>query len=361
MNILFLCHKNDLKFGQASLLRAFQRRGITVSCAADDCHSNDDIERILARLPERPRLILHPELDPPFLSWGLHKVNIPTACIHYDPYAYTHRRVRWAMLFDYVFLYHAGCEEPFRQAGHPNPITIAHAVDAEFFTNVGEARPLDIGWVGRCAGPMYETRRRVLETLATMFRMNDWKQFVSYEELGRILCASKLVVNVARDDFPLDASLHFAEAMAANALFITLVPSEMTQLGFQEGVHYIGVQSEAEIPEVVRYYLAHDDERNRIAEAGREKVLREHTYDNRAEFYLKQLERGAGRFFAPARQWSEGRVRTHYIDYFAGNRIFDCAYAQWRHLATSDLPHALEGGILIGRAGLSELRQKLRR
>jgi spore maturation protein CgeB len=357
MNILFLCHKKNLGFGQASLARAFQRRGITVTCARDDCPLNEDIERILADSQHRPDLIIEPELDA-LLPWGLDKVDIPTACFHADPYAYLHLRVRWAMLFDYVFLFHPGFEEAFRQVGHSNPVTVPHAVDPEFFTSAAKDRPLDIGWVGRSDGPRYQTRRRVLERLATMFRMNEWKRFHSQEELGQVFCASKLVVNVGRDDYPIDASLHFAEAMAADALFITLLPSEMTQLGFQEGIHYVGVQSEAEIPEVVRYYLDHEDERDRIAEAGREKVLREHTYDNRASFYLTQLEQRAGRLFAPARQWTEGRVRTQYIDYYAANRVFDCAYAQWRHLATSDLPHALAGGMLIGRAWLAELRRK---
>ncbi len=359
MNILFLCREKDLSFGKASLARAFQRRGITVTCAGDDRHSNDDIERILADSPERPKLILQPELDPPLLPWGLHNVDIPTACINYDPYAYTHRRVRWAMLFDYVYLYHPGCDPPFRQAGHSNPVNIFHAVDAEFFTNTAKDRPLDIGWVGRSAGSVYVKRRRVLAKLSTMFRMNKWDHLHSYEELAKVFCASKLVVNVARDDYPLDASLHFAEAMAAGALFITLLPSEMPQLGFQEGIHYVGVRLEAEIPEIVRYYLDHDDERNRIAQAGGEKVLREHTYDNRAAFYVEQLEQDAGRLFAPARQWTEGRVRAHYIDYYAANRLFDCAYTQWGHLARSDLQYALEGGVLIGRAWLAGLRGKI--
>jgi len=43
---------------------------------------------------------------------------------------------------------------------------------------------------------------------------------------------------------------------------------------------------------------------------GAKKNLREHTMTIGRVFYLTQLEQRAGRLFAPARQWTEGRVRT---------------------------------------------------
>jgi hypothetical protein len=358
MNILFLCRRKNFGFGQESFARALERRGVTVNCADDDCPWDEDIERVVARLPDKPALIIQAELDP-LLPWGLDKVDVPTACIFSDPYAYLHRRLKWGMLFDTVLLRHPGFEDVFRQAGHDNPVTMPHAVDAEYFRYETKERPLDIGWVGRSASPLYRTRRRVLEGLAAKFRMNKWDRLHSYEELARVFCASKLIVNIGRDDYPIDASLHFAEAAAAGALFVTLLPSEMIQLGFEEGVHYVGVQSEKDILDTVRYYLDHDADRMRIAEAGREKVLREHTYDNRANLLLERIEASAGRFYAPARKWPEWRTRTNYIDYYAANRVFDCAHTQWRQLATSSPWHALKGGSVVGRAWLAEMRRRV--
>jgi hypothetical protein len=358
MNVLFLCRRKNFGFGQESLARALERRGVSVVCAEDDCPWDQDLDRILARLPCKPALIIQAELDP-LLPWGLDKVDVPTACIFSDPYAYLHRRLKWAMLFDTVLLRHPGFEDAFRQAGHNNPVTMPHAVDAEYFRYETKERPLDIGWVGRSAGHVYRTRRRVLEGLAAKFRVNEWDRLHSYEELARVFCASKLIVNIGRDDYPTDASLHFAEAAAAGALFVTLLPSEMTQLGFEEGVHYVGVRSEADINDVVRYYLDHDADRIRIAEAGREKVLREHTYDNRASFLLERIEASAGRFHAPARGWPEWRTRTNYIDYYAANRVFACAHTQWRQLAASSPSHALKGGLVVGRGWLAEMRRRV--
>jgi Glycosyl transferases group 1 len=356
--ILFLCRTKNFGHGQHSLARALERQGAAVVCAADDCEWDEDINRIMSRLPVPPDLIIQPELDA-LLPWGLTAVSVPTACIFSDPYAYLHRRLRWGMMFDTVLLRHPGFEETFRAAGHGNPVTLPHAVDREYFNPVPKNRPLDIGWVGRSAGPMYTVRRRVLEGLSAKFRMNRWDCLHSYEGLAEVFCSSKLVVNVGRDDFPTDVSLHFAESGAAGALFITLLPSEMSVLGFQEGVHYVGVRSEAEIYDVVRYYLDHDAERIRIADAGREKVLREHTYDNRARFLLNLAEKSRGQFHAPARKWPEWRTRTDYIDYYSSHRVLASARRQLVCLLARNPSHALEGTSLIGRACWAVLRQRV--
>lgn len=265
------------------------------------------------------------------------------------------------MLFDYVFLFHPGFEDGFREAGHSNPVTMLHAVDAEFFANSAAERPLDIGFIGRSGGPVHKTRRRVLEKLATSFRMNEWKRMHSYEELAQVYCASKVVVNVGRDDYPTDVSLRFAEAMAAGALFITVLPSEMSQLGFIDGVHFIGARSEAEIPGLVRYYLDHTAERNQIADAGREKVLREHTYDSRAEELIRAIERNHGKLFAPARAWPDGRVRLARLDYYSANGKFGYACSELGRIAKSDPRSAASGATLVARGIASRLRGRFNR
>lgn len=359
MTILFLCRERDLQREPLGYVRAFRKLGIQVDFAPEGCRLDEDIERLLGSRQDRPSLIIQPESDLPLLPQGLEKVDIPTGCFYFDPYAYLHRRIRWAMLFDYVFLFHPGFEDAFRRAGHTNPVTIPHAVDAAFFKNARKERPLDIGWVGRSGGPPYETRRRVLEGLAASFRMNEWRRHHSYEELAEVYCASKIVVNIGRDDYPIDVSLRFAEAMAAGALFITLLPSEIGQLGFQEGVHFVGVRSEAEIMERVRYYLDHPEDRRQIAEAGREKVLRGHTYDRRAEQLLSILDRNQVRLFSPARQWPDGRTRLHYLDYYAAHGVLDCAYRQFREIARSDLSRVPAATQLIGRAWAAKARRVL--
>jgi hypothetical protein len=359
MTILFLCRESDLQREPLGYVRALRKLGILIQFVDNDCALNENIERILERSAERPALIVQPETDLPLLPQGLDKIDVPTACFHFDPYAYLHRRIRWAMLFDYAVLFHPGFEGAFRRAGHPNPVTLLHAVDAEFFTSPAPERLLDVGWVGRSGSWHYVTRRRVLENLATNFRMNDWGRFHSYEEVAQVYCASKVVVNIGRDDYPGDVSLRFAEAMAAGAIFLTLLPSEITEIGFQDGVHFVGILSEVEILDKVRYYLDHESERRRIAEAGREKVLREHTYDCRAEQLLRIVEEHNGRLFAPARGWPEDRVRLLRLDYFAANSRLDYACGELRRIGRRDVRSAAAGSALVARALASKVRGRV--
>ena len=196
----------------------------------------------------------------------LDQAPVPTVCFQIDTYTYTHRRICWSMLFDYAALFHPGFEDRFRRAGHPRPLTLLHAIDPESFQGPEHERVFDIGWVGRTDGPYYKTRRKVLPLLAQRFLMNDWQRRYSYEEMVEVYKRSKIVVNISRDDYPQDLNLRCLEAMAAGALLITKLPTELSRVGFQEGEHFIGYTNEQELLDLVRYYLNHDLERRRIAE-----------------------------------------------------------------------------------------------
>jgi hypothetical protein len=60
---------------------------------------------------------------------------------------------------------------------------------------------------------------------------------------------------------------------------------------------------------LVRAYLADEAARRRIAEAGRELVLREHTYDRRVDALLAFINDMEKKSCSPARVWTEERVR----------------------------------------------------
>jgi hypothetical protein len=293
------------------------------------------------------------------LPQGLEKVSIPTVSFQSDTYAYTRRRIRWSMLFDYAVLFHPGFEAQFRNAGHPRVITWPHAADPELFSVRQGQRTFEVGWVGRTDGNLYKDRRAVLSDLSRNFRMNDFTRFHSPEELAEVFSRSKIIFNVARDDYPQDANMRVFEVMASGALLITRRPSELSLFGFEEGIHFIGYNRLDEVVGLARQYLNDEATRSQIAQSAREKVLREHTYDNRVRTLIRTVESDAGRLFAPARQWTEGYVRVHYIDYYVANRLFDCAYKQWGHLAMSDWPHAFEGGMLIGRGWLAGIRGRV--
>lgn len=320
---------------------------------------NVDIRRLLDQCPGRPSLIVRLETDFPLLPWGLTEVDIPTACFQTDTYAFTQHRVRWSLLFDYTVLFHPGFEDRFRQAGHARPVTLPYAVMRELFQGPERERIFEVGWVGQSHWRIYKSRRRILSELAAHFRINDWRRRYTLEEMADIYCRSKVVVNAARDDYPQDANMRAFEAMGAGALLVTRVPSELPAIGFQEGVHFVGYAKEDEIVPLVRRYLADEAARRRIAQGGREKVLREHTYDCRVQTLLKSVQQDDGRLFAPARQWSEERVRLAYLDFYAAHGCLNQAYDLMRRIARLSLRQTVAGTYWIARAWSRQARDRL--
>lgn len=359
MNILFLCRQSDLGFGQASLARALERRGVRITCVEDGTPLNERITTLVSRCGERPSLIFHPELSFPLLPEGLAEIDIPTACFQIDTYAYTQRRIRWSMLFDHPIVFHPGYQEQFKRAGHPGATTFFHAASKDLFCKAPVERIFDVGAIGRTHTSFQRTRRRVLTALGQRFRTNEWERLHTFEEMADVYRHSRIVVNVARDDFPQDANMRAFEAMAAGCLLISRVPTELTAIGFQENVHFVAYRQEDEIMGLVEKYLSEDAERERIAWTGRDKVLTEHTYDCRAEQLLRIIEVNRDQRYAPARRWVEKQVRMARLDYFAANSRLDYACDELRLVAKRDLLSAASGGGLIARAVASKLRGHL--
>jgi hypothetical protein len=359
MTILFLCLEEDLWHRLASYAQAFRRRGIRVVCLERGFSFNGDLQDCLKLCPERPSLILQPEAGSPYLPWGLTEIDVPTASLQIDTYAYTRRRIAWSMLFDHVFVFHPGYDVEFQKAGHPGAHFISHAVDTELFAGKELERTFEVGWVGQVKGPIYRRREMVLPALSESFRMNDVERRHSLEEMARVYRQSKIVLNIGRDDFPQDANLRTFEVMGAGALLITSLPSELTQIGFEEGVHFIGYRKAEEIQPLIRKYLGENSERQRIANAARDKVLREHTYDQRVETLLQQIEACGKKLLAPARAWAEEHVRLAYLDYFAANGELKCAAKEFQRIARLSLKETALGGSLMARAYARMVRSRL--
>jgi len=359
MNILYLCRQKDMGWGQAALARALQRRGVHISCLDDGTRLDSDIHTLVAACSERPSLILHPELNFPVLPRGLAAIDIPTACLQIDTYAYTERRIRWSMLFDHPIAYHPGYRERFLRAGHPGAVEFFHAADRELFDRAPRERVFDVGAVGRTHARIQTTRRRVLSALAGRFKLNDWQRYYAFEEMAEVYLASKIVVNVLRDDYPQDANMRAFEAMAAGCLLMSRIPTELTAAGFEQDVHFVAYRDESEIAELVAKYLTNDAARQRIADTGRQKVLREHTYDCRAEQLLQIIERSDGKFLAPAREWPEEDVRLLHLDYYTANGNLGYAGNELMHISSRNLRATARGGAILARGIVSRARHHL--
>jgi hypothetical protein len=360
MNVLWLGRKDELYREFNSYVTALKRAGANPILLDPDAPPDVDIRRLVEKCPEAPALVIHPEPFTAVLPRGLEEVEIPTVGFQVDVYAYTHRRLTYSMLFDYVAILHPGFEDVFRRAGHPSPITMPFAADQYEFFDSGEERIYEVSSVGHLHPHRYSTRIQVLSELSREFKMNEWHRYHNREEIPPVYRASKIVINVPRDDFPTDVSMRFAEAMACGALFLTRTPSEMTALGFEENVHFVGYRDPTDVPAIVRRCLANECERVQIAQAGREKVLREHTFDARIAQLLALAKNDNPKFRAPARSWTPSRVRLAYLDYFAANGLFDCAKDDLLAILKSASPESWKALKLFSRSKASRVINYLR-
>lgn len=336
---------------------AFRKRGIEIHFLDWSLPLNTSLDAILSSLTFTPDYLFSPDCGFPFLPDDIAQSRIPTIRLDVDTYTFTRRRIRWASLFDHVAVCHPGFDALFRESiSHPGTLVLAHAVHRQFFELPDLPREFDIGWVGQTSGPIYQKRAAWLPKLASTFRTNDWLHSYTLKEVADVSRRSRIVVNIARDDYPQDANLRAFEALAAGALLITALPSELTSLGLVPGRHFVTYHHESEILALVRRYLDDEDSRLRIAQAGKAAVLREHTYDNRVDTLLRHLQQFGPQKLAPASHWPDSRRRLILLDYYSGHGLLPCAISQFRRLVGRSLSGSLEGVVLLARVWMKQLR-----
>ncbi len=352
--VLFLCQYHELTRERIGYYQAFSKQ-LPVFCAPLVVKNGEEIVEDIIPRDYHPLLILQPEASPR-LPHGLVTSLIPTGCFQIDTHSGTAKRITWSMLYDYAFVFHSGYDQTFRQAGHPRSVHLPHAVEANQFAESDNERVYEVGWVGNLQGRVYSTRRQYIEVLRSQFRMNDIGRYYSFEEMADTYKRAKIVVNISGDEFLAAANLRCFEVMASGALLMTTRPSELSQLGFIEGRHYVSFDNEPELLEAVKFYLHHEEERRNIAEGARALVLEKHTYDNRAENILQLLRQDNGKLFAPARQWDEAEVRATYLHYYAKHLMLDSALRELKEMRNISRKKALRLVPMVGKAFVRALQ-----
>lgn len=98
-----------------------------------------------------------------------------------------------------------------------------------------------------------------------------------FEEAAEIFCSSKVVLNISIKD---DVNMRVFEALSTGSFLLTNELPGLSVL-FKDGVHLATYRTLDEAVEKARYYLAHDDERQKIADAGHAEFMAKHTYTHR--------------------------------------------------------------------------------
>jgi spore maturation protein CgeB len=98
----------------------------------------------------------------------------------------------------------------------------------------------------------------------------------------QVLRDSKIALNIHADSSPTHASNgRLFETTGVGTLLVTDWRNNLPQL-FEPDNEVVVYRTAAEAAERIRYYLAHDKERERIAKAGQTRTLSQYTYEHRA-------------------------------------------------------------------------------
>lgn len=348
-SVVFLCGREELDKERLGYVRAFERRMSVVFIPPEDGDAWLDRIREL-----RPLLVLNPD-GRWWLPEGIEQLAAPTAAFHIDTFSGTRRRILASALYDHVFVFHPGFA---RQFDHPGVRLLPHAADASMLSDPHRPRHYEVGWVGHRGRSIYTRRDRVLEALRSRFTINDVGRVYSAGEMAELYANSRVVVNVSRDDWPQDANMRCFEAMAAGALLVTRVPTELTELGFRPDVHFAGYHDGEDVAEVVARHLARDDERVAIASRGHALVAREHTYDVRVEAILHAVREGAR---APARDWPPVRAWRRHFEAHVEQGDIGKSVRWLRKIGSASLPAAVASTPRLVRLAAKVARRRLPR
>lgn len=241
---------------------------------------DEPIDAILARAGARPDLILYMENGAAFLPAGLAEVPIPTVGVLTEDFAHADWEPDLFPWFDVALSAVQESVDRYRDRGHDNvDYWYLGGVD-RYHRDHGVARVHDVSLIGGLS-VLHRERARTFARIRALQAegMRVLQGYGAYfDDYARLYSASKIAFNrSACDQF----NMRVLEAAACGALVVTNRPRNSRDASswfLIEGKHVVYYDTDDEAVALVRHYLAHEDERARIAETAREYVTTYHGY-----------------------------------------------------------------------------------
>lgn len=182
------------------------------------------------------------------------------------------------------------------------------AFEPDILKKIGkQERKYDVTFIGSFT-PSHQQGIRLLESVAQEVSLNIWgqgKQFLSPQsplrrhwqgeawglDMYRKLAQSKIVINrhigVAKQ---YANNMRLYESTGMGAMLITDKKKNLNDL-FKIGKEIVEYTSSKDLAEKIKYYLSHEDERIKVAQAGQKRTLKEHSYKERMNEVVKIIKK----------------------------------------------------------------------
>ncbi len=122
-----------------------------------------------------------------------------------------------------------------------------------------------------------------------LLRVNYRGSVDYWEEMPKVFAGSKINLNMTIPNIKSGIPLRIYDILGAGGFCITNFQAELPMF-FENEKHLVWYYNERDLYEKVDYYLNHDEERQRIAQAGYEFVKENCSYENRIREMLEIIE-----------------------------------------------------------------------
>lgn len=198
--------------------------------------------------------------------------------------------------FDYVFFNQKRALLEYREKYNTiHGEWLPHAAEPQAYPHFEIIKKYDVCFIGHFQDmPNYNGLTRV-DFLDRMFRefpnfyfgtrtpMRPEKNM--FEDAARTFCTSKVVLNISITD---DINMRVFETLSSGSFLLTNYIPTLSEL-FEDKKHIVTYKTMDEAVELAKYYIEHDDEREKIAQAGHEEFLKKHTYEHRIRHILETV------------------------------------------------------------------------
>lgn len=191
-------------------------------------------------------------------------------------------RLMMAKKADFAFVAQKQGMEDMKRDGVANPIWLPHAVEPQAYPKFDLlTKKYDLCFVGHVSST---NREEALDKMFSNFPNFYYGQQL-FEQAARKYAESKIVFNIAMKE---DVNMRCFETLATGSFLLTDWVPSIDEL-FEDGKHLVLYRSLDEAVEKAKYYLAHDEEREKIAQAGYEHVMKNHTIQHRVDVILNEF------------------------------------------------------------------------
>lgn len=264
-------------------------------------HEPGNIQHILSGLPEQPDFILMNEDSYPHMS-GLQNLNIPYAIIMYDIHTSIEERKKFIMDngIPHIFSHYRDKFHEWYPELSDRMKWLPIFVNTDLFKDYHLPKEIDWMMMGKIGWGYYPLRNKIYETMKNrpefIYHPHPGYRNINEQENNDVFVGERYAKEINRAKIFLTCGLcynypiiKYYETLACNTLLLAPSFQELTDLGFVPGQHFIAVD-ENNFLEKAEYYLAHEEERIQIADAGCRFVHMHHSVNVRAHQLVSMIE-----------------------------------------------------------------------